>query len=99
MARRVSIEDIKQMNIEYLNCHSYAEVARRTGWSAGTVRAYIDKNFNLAKESEIHRFDPNTEFPEFSTELFKGVDNYGDLCIMSDGEFEEIKQLWIELPV
>lgn len=99
MARRVSVEDIKQMNIEYLNCHSYAEVARRTGWAAATVRAYIDPNFSIAREDQIHRFDPNTEMPKFSTKMFEGVDNYGDLCVLSDEEKAEIQDLWKELLV
>jgi hypothetical protein len=37
--------------------------------------------------------------PEFSTEMFKGLDNFGDLCVLSDEEYEEIKQLWEEIAI
>lgn len=99
MARRVTIEDIKKMNILYLELHSYAAVAREVGFAPATVRNYIDPHFNIATEDQIHRFDPNTEMPEFSTAPFTGVEDYGDLCVMSDEEYEEIKQLWTELPL
>ena len=41
MARRVSVDDIRQMNEIYYQCKSYAETARQTGWSASTVKNYI----------------------------------------------------------
>jgi hypothetical protein len=97
MARRVSVDDIRQMNEIYYQCKSYAETARQTGWSAATVRNYIDKNFSPVLEDKIQRFDPNTELPEFSTELFEGMENWGDLCILSDEEKIEIVELWEEI--
>lgn len=99
MARKVTLDDIRKMNDIYYECHNYAETARRVGWSAATVRQYIDKNYNPVTEDKIHRFDLETEMPEFSTEMFKGLDNYGALCTLSDDEYEEIKQLWEEIPV
>ena len=97
MARRVSVDDIRQMNEIYYKCKSYAETARQTGWSAATVRNYIDKNFSPVLENKIHRFDPNTEMPEFSTEIFEGIENWGDLCVLSDEEKIEIVELWEEI--
>lgn len=97
MARRVSVDDIRQMNEIYYQCKSYAETARQTGWSAATVRNYIDKNFSPIMEDKIHRFDPNTEMPEFSTAVFEGVDNYGTLCCLSEEEVAEIIELWKEI--
>ena len=97
MARRVSVDDIRQMNEIYYKCKSYAETARQTGWSAATVRNYIDKNFSPVLEDKIHRFDPNTEMPEFSTEIFEGIENLGDLCVLSDEEKIEIVELWEEI--
>ena len=97
MARRVSVHDIRQMNEIYYKCKSYAETARQTGWSAATVRNYIDKNFSPVLEDKIHRFDPNTEMPEFSTEIFEGIENWGDLCVLSDEEKIEIVELWEEI--
>lgn len=97
MARRVSVDDIRQMNEIYYKCKSYAETARQTGWSAATVRNYIDKNFSPVLEDKIHRFDPNTEMPEFSTEMFEGIENWGALCVLSDEEKIEIVELWEEI--
>ena len=97
MARRVSVDDIRQMNEIYYKCKSYAETARQTGWSAATVRNYIDKNFSPVLENKIHRFDPNTEMPEFSTEIFEGIENWGDLCVLSDEEKIEIVELCEEI--
>jgi hypothetical protein len=33
----------------------------------------------------------------FSTEMFEGVENYGDLCVLSDEEKVEIVKLWEEI--
>lgn len=99
MPRRITIDDIKKINDLYYQCHNYAEVARQTGWSASTVRSYVDKNYNPVIEDKIKRFDPNTDMPEFDETIFEGLDNFGDLCVLSDEEYEEIKQLWEEIPV
>lgn len=97
MARRVSVDDIRRMNEIYYQCKSYAETARQTGWSASTVKNYIDRNYSPLLEKDIHRFDPDTEMPEFSTSMFEGVENWGDLCVLSDEEKLEIGQLWKEI--
>ncbi len=97
MARRVSVDDIRQMNEIYYQCKSYAETARQTGWSAATVRNYIDKNFSPILEDKIRRFDPNTDLSDFSTIMFEGVENWGSLCVLSDEEKIEIVQLWEEI--
>lgn len=99
MARKVTTEDIRQMNEIYYQCKSYAETARQTGWSASTVRNYIDKNFSPVLEDNIHRFDPDTEMPEFSTAMFEGVANLGDLCVLTDEEKIEIVALWEEIVI
>ena len=100
MRRKVSLEDVRKINEIYYECHNYAETARRTGWSASTVRSYVDPHFNPVTEDKIHRFDPDTEFPGFDNhELWDGLDNFGVLCTLSDEEYEEIKQLWEELSI
>ena len=98
MPRKVTIDDIKQFNELYYKHKSYAEVARITGWSSSTVSKYVDKNYASAAESEIKRFDI-TSMPTFSTVAFETVANLGELCILSDKEKEEIKELWKELVI
>lgn len=99
MARRVSVDDIRQMNEIYYQCKSYAETARQTGWSASTVKNYIDVNYKLVIEENIIRFNVETDLPDFSTEAFVGQANYGTLCVLSEEEREEIVLMWEELAV
>lgn len=98
MARKVTTDDIKQFNELYYKHKSYAEVARLTGWSSSTVSKYVDKNYAPAAESDIKRFDISM-MPTFSTITFETVDNLGELCVLSDEEKEEIKELWKELAI
>jgi len=97
--RRVTIDDRRRINELYYQYHNYAEVARQTGFSASTVRSYVDKNFNPVTEDQIKRFDPNVDMKEFDETIFEGLDNYGELCVLSEEEKEEIRLLWKELTV
>lgn len=99
MARRVSVDDIRRMNEIYYQCKSYAETARQTGWSASTVKNYIDVNFKPVIEENVVRFNVKTDLPEFSTEQFVGQENFGALCVLSEEEKEEIVLMWEELSV
>ena len=99
MARRVSVDDIRQINEIYYKCKSYAETARQTGWSASTVSKYIDKNFTPVVIEHKKIFNMATDLPEFSTEIFKGVENFGDLFVLSDEEKIEMAELWKELSI
>lgn len=53
MANKVTPDDVLQMNILYLEFKTYAAVARKTGFSAGTVKKYIIPNFTLAEEKVV----------------------------------------------
>ena len=98
MARKVTNEDIKLMNEIYYRTKSYAETARQTGWSAGTVSKYVDKNYTPIIEAEVKRF-LMADLPEFSTSAFEGVENWGTLCVMTEEEEDELFELWKELAV
>lgn len=98
MARRVTMEDIRHINEVYYKCKKYTETAKETGWSVATVRNYVDKNYVPELESEMIRFNPDKDFPKtFSTQAFKGIDNYGELCILTVEEEEEMEQLRKEI--
>lgn len=99
MARRITVEDIRKINELYYKYHNYAEVARQTGWSASTVRSYVDKNYSPIMEDVIRRFDPSVDMKEFDETIFEHIDNYGDLCELSSNEEQEIHDLWKELIV
>ena len=97
---RVTSEDILRMNEIYYKTRVFAEVARQTGFSASTVRKYVDTKWTPVVSEEITTFNMK-DIPDFkeATKCFRGVDNYGDLCVLSEQEKEEIKELWRELAV
>lgn len=98
MANRVTSEDILRMNEIYYKTHVFAEVARQTGFSASTVRKYVDVNWKPVEKENIVKFDMN-DLPEFDTTCFKGIENYGDLCVLTEREQDEMKELLKELVV
>lgn len=100
MAKRVTSEDILRMNEIYYKTHVFAEVARQTGFSASTVRKYVDTKWTPVVSEEIITFNMK-DIPDFkeAVKCFRGVDNYGDLCVLSEEEKVEIKELWKELAV
>ena len=98
MANKVTHEDIKKMNQLYLKLKTYAAVSREVGFSPSTVKKYIIPNFTEIREENIIRFDCEN-LPKFSAEKFEGIDNFGDLCLLSTEEVDEIRELWNELEV
>ena len=100
MANRVTSEDIRRMNEIYYKTKVFAEVARQTGFSASTVRKYVDTKWTPVVSEEIITFSMK-DIPDFkeAVKCFRGVDNYGDLCVLSEEEKVEIKELWKELAV
>ena len=100
MASKVTNEDILRINELYYKYKTYAEVARQTGFAASTVKKYVIPNWEPVKTDNIIRFDL-VNLPNFSkaAELFRGVENYGDLCVLDESEKEELKELWKELAV
>lgn len=100
MAKRVTNEDILVFNEIYYKTKNYAQVARETGFSASTVKKYIDKNWQPVQVENIIHFDI-AQLPDFTeaVKIFRGIDNYGYLCQLTPMETEQIKELWKELAV
>lgn len=98
MANRVTNEDILRINEIYYKTKVYAETARQTGFSASTVKKYVIPGWEPVKEENAIRFE-RSQVPEFDFSIFKGVENYGDLCVLTTEELEELKDLWRELAV
>lgn len=98
--KRITNEDILQINSLYFQYKTYAEVARQTGFAASTVKKYVIPGWEPAKNDNIIRFDL-VNLPNFFkvTPLFREVKNYGDLCVLSKEEKEEMKTLWEELAI
>ena len=97
MASKITNEQIIQMNILYLRYKTYAAVAREVGCAPSTVKKYIQPNFVNPEELEIKKFEG--ELPQYNVDLFKGIENWGELCVLSDKEREDIKELWKEIVI
>lgn len=98
MASKVTNEDILRINELYYKHKTYAEVARQTGFSASTVKKYVQKDWKPVDIKNIKRFDMSS-LPEFDSSLFKGILNYGNLCSLTEYERKEIEELWREMSV
>ena len=96
MASKVTNEDILRINEIYYKTKVYAETARQTGFSASTVKKYIIPGWKPVVQEEIVRFKLS-QLPEFDTSIFKGVDNYGSLCVLTEREVEKMTELWKEM--
>lgn len=100
MANKVTNEDILRINELYYKYKVYAEVARQTGFSASTVKKYVIPGWQPVVKENIVRFDL-AQLPDFTAavEIFRNIENYGNLCVLTDYEKEEIKALWGELTI
>lgn len=96
MANKVTTDDIRVFNEKYYVCHNYAQVARETGFSAGTVKRYIIPDWKPIDESTIVRF--NEPLPDIDTTIFR-LKRWGKLCELSEEEKEEIRLLQKEVSV
>lgn len=99
MASKITTENILDFNRRYYACHNYSQVARDTGFSASTIRKYVDKNWTPTVETNRKIFNPQDLPENFDTSMFKDKENFGELCILSEEEINEIKDLWNELEV
>lgn len=98
MASRVTNEDIIRINELYYKYKTYAEVARQTGFAASTVKKYVIPGWQPVVETEIIRFDIS-ELPDSPHPGFVGLNNYGELCVLTNDEKEELRGLWEEMAV
>lgn len=98
MANRVTNEDITRINELYYKYKTYAEVARQTGFAASTVKKYVIPGWQPVVVTNIIRFDMS-QLPKEPSPEFKGMDNYGELCVLTETEREELKGLWEEMAI
>lgn len=94
--RVITYEDIKKINELYAELKTYAAVARATGFSPATVKKYVIKDYEVVEKEDIKRFEGN--LPEFNPTMFR-VDDWAALCVLSEEEINEIKELWKEIDV
>ena len=100
MANKVTQENIIEMNEIYLKVGTYAETARRTGFSASTVKKYIIPNY-ISKEAIVitNSFSIN-DVPAFDKTKFENIDWSDDYLYQPTViEVNDLKELWKELLV
>lgn len=99
MARTViTDEKIIEINELYLKIGTYSGVAKEVGCAPSTVKKYIIPDF-VSQTNITKKIFKREDFPEFSTEGLKNIENWGSLCLLSSEEKEEIRELWNELLV
>ena len=99
MARTIITQEIiEKINCLYLTIGTYSGVSKAMGGSpsATTVKKYIIPNFKPHEQLNIKKFSSEIN-PFVNFELFKKLDNWGDLCVLSKTEENEIHELWEEL--
>ena len=94
--RVITHEDIKKINELYAEYKTYAAVARATGFSPATVKKYVVKDYEVIKEEDVKRFEG--PLPDFNSSMFR-CEDWGALCVLTNEEINEIKDLWKEIEV
>lgn len=97
---KVTNEDILRINEIYYKTKVYAETARQTGFSASTVKKYVIPGWAPVAEKNVKRFELAV-LPDFNetVKIFRGVDNYGELCVYSEEEYKGVQELWEDLVI
>lgn len=93
---KVARDDIIKFNELYQKYGTYASVARETGFSATTVKKYINKDFGSpAVEKKIFKKE---DIPtEVSFEKFKNLEYWSELILYSPEEELAVVELRKEL--
>ena len=94
--KRVGPEDIIQINEAYLVCGTYSGAAAATGWSASTVKKYVDPNYK--SQSITTEDEADIELPPLS-QVAEWLPPWYDITCLTPQEEKEIKQLWKEMLV
>lgn len=94
---RVTQDDIKKFNELYYKYKTYAEVARQTGFSAGTVSKYVDKNYIPIDDSKKKKFSGKINNKNFDNLI--AAENWGMLFKLTEKDEVELKELWTEMAI
>lgn len=91
--KRVTQEDIIEINEAYLACGTLSGAAKATGWSPSTIKKYLISNFKSEQKVEV----ANIELPPIS-KVLEQLQGDNLTCLRPDEE-RELKQLWAEMIV
>ena len=89
MAKKITDEQIIQINEEYLLDPVKSHVAKKVGVSASTVSKYLIEGYISQKERIVQK--TNHILPSVN-DIDLGND-WGSICKLSENEWEELKEL------
>lgn len=95
MANRITEEQIRIINEEYLRCHTYSGAAKAAGCSPSTAKKYIIPNFSACAPS-IKEYDIEP-MPIESITVFTTTSQI--LTELTIEEEEELKNFWKEIRI
>lgn len=93
----VTQEMVKEINELYLQIGTYTGVARKIGIAPTTVKKYVVPHYIAESTIQKKVFDKNKVSKDINFSSFMNKEDWGDLCILSEQEKEEVKELWKEL--
>ncbi len=88
--RIVTYQEFEEINNLYAQGKDCKFIGKKLGFSPYTISKYVD-NF---KEKDKNIF--KEMLPDFDSSIFRDRD-WGELCILTNEEVEEIKKLWEEM--
>lgn len=97
MASRITEEQIRIINEEYLRCHTYSGAAKAAGCSPSTAKKYIIPNFSpCAPSTKEYDIEP---MPMGSIPLFTTASQIYKATELTVEEEEELKVFWKEIGI
>ena len=95
MANRITEEQIRIINEEYLRCHTYSGAAKAAGCSPSTAKKYIIPDFSAcAPSTKEYDIEP---MPIESITVFTTTSQI--LTELTIEEEEELKDFWKEIRI
>lgn len=95
MASRITPEQIKQLNLAYLQCHTYAGAARAVGVSPSTAKKYIIPNYEIPKLDKVDTLVCAAAIIDITP--FTSFQDIYAATQLTNEEKIQMKELWKEL--
>lgn len=92
----ITKDTIVLINEIYQKTQNYAETARQTGLSNYMVKKYVIPNYTRPAEKKIVDLSIINNLPETQ---FIITSNWGELCVLTEEEKEDLKKLWQEMEI
>lgn len=89
----ITNEIVIKINDMYSEGKSIKSIANILSISPYTVKKHIK---DLKEETTITKNIYNNPLPKFNTKIFRNKD-WGELCLLSETEIEDLRKLWEEM--